>query len=236
MATHSSVLAWRIPWTEEPGYRPWGCKESDTTKWLTLPLEEIWKLSHTPKGFGTQGSPTSRPLCIIILQAWFCRLLLLSRVQLFAVPWTYSLPGSSLHGILQARILEWIAVPFSRGSFWPRDWTWVSCIAGRFFTIWATRGCLLQAGHWAHTFCPRGVCRLHQKAICAVCSTVGESVGLVQTWCVVDRVPRARGAVSPRACTLSSLASPWSSGHHRACPSFRPGTNGDRCLLHSIRL
>ena len=37
MATHSSVLAWRIPWTEEPG-SPWGCEESDTTKRLTLSL------------------------------------------------------------------------------------------------------------------------------------------------------------------------------------------------------
>ena len=50
-----------------------------------------------------------------------------------------SLPGSSVHEILQARILEWVAIPFSRGSSWPRDWTWVSCIAGRCFTIWATR-------------------------------------------------------------------------------------------------
>ena len=47
-------------------------------------------------------------------------------------------PSSSVHGILQARILEWGAIPFSRGSFWPRDQTQVSCIAGRFFTIWAT--------------------------------------------------------------------------------------------------
>ena len=43
-----------------------------------------------------------------------------------------------VHGILQARILEWVAYPFSRGSSQPRDWTWVSCIAGRFFTSWAT--------------------------------------------------------------------------------------------------
>jgi len=50
-----------------------------------------------------------------------------------------SLFGSSVHGLLQARMLEWIAVPFSRGSSWLRDWTWVSCIAGRFFTIWASR-------------------------------------------------------------------------------------------------
>ena len=54
-------------------------------------------------------------------------------------PMDCSPPGSSVHGILQARILEWIAIPFSRSS-WPRDPTWVSCIAGRFFTIWATRG------------------------------------------------------------------------------------------------
>ena len=47
-------------------------------------------------------------------------------------------PGSSVHGILQARILEWVAIPFSRGSSWPRDQTWVPCTAGRFFTIWAT--------------------------------------------------------------------------------------------------
>ena len=45
-----------------------------------------------------------------------------------------SLPGSSVHGILQAGILEWVAIPFSRGSSRPRDWTQVSCIAGRFFT------------------------------------------------------------------------------------------------------
>ena len=48
-----------------------------------------------------------------------------------------SLPGYSVHGILQARILKWVAIPFSRGSSWPRDQTLVFCIVGRFFTIWA---------------------------------------------------------------------------------------------------
>ena len=43
----------------------------------------------------------------------------------------------TVHGILQARIVEWVAFPFSRGSSQPRDWTQVSCIAGRFFTSWA---------------------------------------------------------------------------------------------------
>ena len=52
----------------------------------------------------------------------------------------YSPPGSSVHGILQARILEWAAIPFSRGSSQPREWMWVSHIASKFFTIWTSRG------------------------------------------------------------------------------------------------
>ena len=54
-------------------------------------------------------------------------------------PMDCSPPGSSVHGIFQAWILEWVAVSFSRGSSWPRDRTWVFCIVGRCFTVWATR-------------------------------------------------------------------------------------------------
>ena len=54
-------------------------------------------------------------------------------------PMDCSLPGSSVHEILQARILEWEAIPFSRESAQPKDRTWVSCFAGRFFTVWVTR-------------------------------------------------------------------------------------------------
>ena len=57
-------------------------------------------------------------------------------------PMDCSLLGSSLHGILQARVLEWVAISFSRGSSRPRDWTWVSWIAGRHFNLWATREAL----------------------------------------------------------------------------------------------
>ena len=46
-------------------------------------------------------------------------------------PMDCSPPGSSIHGILQARVLEWVAIPFSRGSFQPRDQTSVSCNEGR---------------------------------------------------------------------------------------------------------
>ena len=48
-------------------------------------------------------------------------------------PLDYSLPGSAVHRNFQARLLEWVAIPFSTGSSWFRDWTQVSCIADRFF-------------------------------------------------------------------------------------------------------
>ena len=54
-------------------------------------------------------------------------------------PMDCSLPGSSIHGIFQARVLEWVVISFSRRSSQPRDWIWVSHIVGRCFTIWATR-------------------------------------------------------------------------------------------------
>ena len=62
----------------------------------------------------------------------------LSRVRL-CDPVDCSPPGSSVHGILQARVLEWVAISFSRGSSQPRDRTRVSCIAGRRFNLWTTR-------------------------------------------------------------------------------------------------
>ena len=59
-------------------------------------------------------------------------------------PVNCSLKGSSVHGILQARILRWVAISFSRGSLWPRDQTRVFCTAGRCFNLWATREAPLQ--------------------------------------------------------------------------------------------
>ena len=60
-------------------------------------------------------------------------------------PMDCSPPGSSIHEIFQAGILEWVAISFSSGSSWPRDWTWVSHIAGRLFTVWATgKSCSLS--------------------------------------------------------------------------------------------
>ena len=70
---------------------------------------------------------------IIFSLCWRWKLRSLSHVQLFAIPWTVVL------GIHQARILEWVAYPFSSGSPWFRSQTRVSCTAGRFFTNWAMR-------------------------------------------------------------------------------------------------
>ena len=68
-------------------------------------------------------------VCVLVTQA--CHTL--------CNPRDCSLPGSSVHGILQARALEWVAISYSRGSSPHRDQTQVSFITGRFFTIWATR-------------------------------------------------------------------------------------------------
>ena len=69
----------------------------------------------------------SESTCVCVLVAQSCPTL--------CNPMDCSPPYSSVLGILQPRILEWVA----RGSSCPRDWTWVSCIAGGFFTVWATR-------------------------------------------------------------------------------------------------
>ena len=81
-----------------------------------------------------------------------------------------SLPGSSVHGIFQARILEWVAISSSRGSSWPRDWTWVSCIGRqvlchlndqRYLPLWAlvsysncremvSTWCCISASKWMY--------------------------------------------------------------------------------------
>ena len=82
----------------------------------------------------TPGSGNWLRMCVLITQ--LCPTL--------SDPMDYSPPGSSVHGLLQVRMLEWVAIPFSRGSSQPRDWTWVSSTAGRFFTDWATRGAQAQ--------------------------------------------------------------------------------------------
>ena len=64
-------------------------------------------------------------------------LLLLSRVRLFCGPMDYSAPGFSVHRISQARILEWVAISFSRGASRPWVWTCISCIGRQILYLWA---------------------------------------------------------------------------------------------------
>ena len=75
-----------------------------------------------------------------ICQCWEEMKVLLTQSYLtLCDPMDCSPLGSSVHGIIQARIPEWVAIPFSRESSWPRNWTQISRFTGRFFTIWATR-------------------------------------------------------------------------------------------------
>ena len=84
--------------------------------------------------------------CEQLCGLWICKIkmylhtvLCLVSVRLFATPWSITHQAPLSMGILQARILEWIAMPSSRGSSQPRDGTQVSHIAGGFFNVWATK-------------------------------------------------------------------------------------------------
>ena len=87
-------------------------------------------------------------------EGWKWQCWSLSPVQLFVTPWTVA-SQAPLQGSLQARILEWVAIPFSRGSFWHRDQTWVSRTASRFFTTWVMKiWCLLHEWGRRQSFPP----------------------------------------------------------------------------------
>ena len=121
-----------------------------------------------------------------------------------------SLPGSSVHGIFQARVLEWIAISFSRGSSQPRDRTQVSCIAGRRFTIWATReedipsdsspeasplGSHLDSPTWAPLLAPSELCLPLCSTFSIVCLRIP---GLWQKFSSTQYVyHHATGSISP---------------------------------------
>ena len=92
---------------------------------------------------------------VLVLKSYLCPyvyLVFLTRsCPTLCEPKDCSPQGSSVHGILQARILEWVVIPFSRGSSEPWDPIWVSWIAGRFFTIKATREILISI--WDSDIC-----------------------------------------------------------------------------------
>ena len=156
MAPHSSTFAWKIPWTEEPGrlQSMWSL-ELDTTERLHFhfPFSCIGEGNGNPLQCSCLENPRDGG-------AWWAAVygVTQSRTRLkqqqqnndrrnihsltfssvsncfLPDPMDGSLPSSSVRGILLAEILEWVPIPFFRGSSQPRDQTLVTCIAGRFFT------------------------------------------------------------------------------------------------------
>ena len=105
------------------------------------------------------------------------------------------LPGSSVHGILQARILEWIAIPFCRGPCQPRDRTWVSHIADKCLTTWARWKALKLSGLG---FClilkPHSLCCLGPEA------QGGRASSLREKWARLQKGPASGGLYSLSQC------------------------------------
>ena len=78
-------------------------------------------------------------MLLYVAQKWKSEVLVSQLCPTLCYSIDCSPPGSSVHRILQAKIPEWITIPFSRGYSHPRHWTWGSCIAGTYFIIWGTR-------------------------------------------------------------------------------------------------
>ena len=138
VANHSSILAWIIPWTEEPG-SPWCHKKSGTIeyKYNVCVCMPIMNSLSIHLWLDTYVTSISWLLTTAVnISEWSE---VIQSCPTLCNPMGCSLPGSSVHGIFQARILEWVAISFCRESSWSRGRTWVSHIVGRRFTIWATR-------------------------------------------------------------------------------------------------
>ena len=133
-----------------------------------------------------------------------------------------SLPGFSVHGIFQARVLEWVAISFPRGSSQPRDWTWVSRTAGRRFTIWATR----EANHGFLLMWSSLPIASDQVFLwCKGCSELTSHCWLVPLVILINQLPKQKylggfwplqGVCFPRVTWLSFNLQPWS---HEPCAS-----------------
>ena len=118
-----------------------------------LPRSPCPSAHRTRSGVNVLTSETMQSHLNIISvdRTWKVKVLVGQSCPTVCDPMDCSPLGSSVHGISQARTLGWFAIPFSRGSSWPRDWTQVSCTAGRFFTIWATREACRQDLEWSES-------------------------------------------------------------------------------------
>ena len=140
MATHSSVLAWETPWREEPGgLESMGSQELDTTGLLNLPTYLYCWIIRFP--FSASLPPSF--LSFLLSKIYLCiyiSVYLLSCCSVTKLCLTFlrpqGLPASSVHGILQARIQEWVAISSSRECPQTRDQSCVTCIGILYH--WAT--------------------------------------------------------------------------------------------------
>ena len=165
MAPNSSTLAWKIPWMEEPGrlqsMGSLGVRHNWETS-LSLLTFMHWRRKWQPTPVFLPGESQGRG-SLVGCRLWGCtesdtteatqqqqqQKITVSRsvVSDSVTPWTVTHQAPLKNGILQGRILEWVVIPFSRGSSRPMDQTQVSCTAGGRFTIWTTRDGL---NTWKH--------------------------------------------------------------------------------------
>ena len=176
MATHFSILARRIPWTEEPGGLQSIGLQRVRHNWSDLAcmyciysrsLSYAYLDPKTSRGGFSElfDHRTSSPFLLLfffIMQfkwclvgdwcyteqslgnflwkwKWMVKMLVTQLCPTLCHPMDCSLPGSFIYGIFQTRVLEWVAISFSRGPSQPRDRTPVSHIVDRRFIVWATR-------------------------------------------------------------------------------------------------
>ena len=133
----SGLPGWRKLWCLEaiPWHAPWFLV-TFFHNWVTFCLSGSYLSLYKEKRY--LHTPEKQCWCIFLSKllgkerAMLC--LVTQLCPTLCNPMDCSPPGSSVHGILQAKILEWVATSFSRGSQ-PRDWTQVTCIASRFFTV-----------------------------------------------------------------------------------------------------
>ena len=141
MATHSSVLAWRIPGMGEPGgLPPMGLHRvgHDCTHTKQTKARGHKKSSGGDRyAYYLDFGSVIMGICLCLNSSVYIHCVCTKSLQscpTLCDPMNFNPPGSSIHGILQARILEWIAMPSSRGSCRPRNRTyipWVFCIGRR---------------------------------------------------------------------------------------------------------
>ena len=130
---------WGLLQMPEPEEDSWvRIKNTSWRSFHPLPLESSACLSQAELRGSLAPSFGIMEFWVTLLRHSY-RVLVAQSCPTLCNPMDCSPPGSSIHGILQARVLEWAAIPFSGGSSPPRDRTPISCIASGFFAIWATR-------------------------------------------------------------------------------------------------